>query len=1212
MSVTQFKEYRNEVEVDEKMDLAKPGYAGSRHKKIERDKYRKRKGYAAMTDDLEIEEGYEKEVGLFMKKAFPDVDFHFKSGVLYVDKGYRGKVARRMATDKIKAPIGGIKESRAYLNRKDDDEKEKKRSGKKPQSQKDSRWGRGGYGKEEVDEGTVLAITDVDQWTTEIYKGLKTGWKSVGKSTLGGDENVAIMIKVTIEPEKDWPNKILHNASYGMIRIATNGEMNMFSSGHKIKNMRKTKVKSAKDVVNKINKWADSISEEVMIDEKKEKPPVFKGTPRQIRQQMKDWKAKNDKLHIGEEEIEEAKILKKGAKVKVAHPAKGKGMVTGKIVRYDDQGPGSPFYIVDIGEPRSEKVPAHKIKEETEIDEAKSAYDKQIAAFLKKGGKIKKLAVSKKEVAKAAAEFRKSHKNMTQKEIELDMEDELEKQANAEGVIIADEKLFLVTESISEKDYDDLKKGDTVALEYGSAMSGGKAKFKVTAKNVVNKGKVGKVTLKSVAKPNSVKFFLYKRGNKVSAAQGDMGINVKSFRIEQVDLGESQELQAKMALDDAGIKWRMKGNKITVKKKDKKKAQLAWEKSFKKGGWPTLNVEEVITEAADRDEVIEFKAFIENDPRLEKQRIIPIVKNIQKKMEKGTYDHKKAPKLWMYLVKDAAKLYAKEFDGLKYSSEVHKEVAQQLADDYKAEIEAQDGKMYESKFHTHFQEYSEEDEMIIEEQWYLDEIYEVLAEVKSRYPKITIDMRKPEVKMKQAFDDAGIKMKPRDGKIVVAKKDKEKARAAMSKPPFPKIDKKTIDAALNKFFIFEEPLIEVLKTKDKSVIDSFYDKEINDNGRMLSTNGVDLFKMGIGGQPIATWKKGKIQIVAKMDVKSTEQIINYMKKSIPKNNFEEFVNERDYRKEYDNYQGKPEQIARRSSRNQARRVMGDKTEEGKDVGHKDNNPLNNDPKNLRNEDPSKNRREPRLRKMESFSSFTTESARNDIHNGSISAGIELEKYAKKSGGIDKDDMLATAAILKKGKLPSVKQIPDDTDPRDKVYSIIGKHLNKQYLKKYKGHSPALDNAMKEEWELEERKLSNTEVKRREEIAQELDDNKFKKKYGDDWKNVKMGVATNMAKKEAMESVNYVWFEARYKYEINHKTYTSAVEEALVVADKQGYEVDMDDYFDQIATGPRKPAEGKTNIFKIALEKGGKEQKKKLQIQIYGKGKHGYELNCYIQ
>jgi uncharacterized protein (DUF697 family) len=58
-------------------------------------------------------------------------------------------------------------------------------------------------------------------------------------------------------------------------------------------------------------------------------------------------------------------------------------------------------------------------------------------------------------------------------------------------------------------------------------------------------------------------------------------------------LDEGNELQAKMALDDEGISWTMKKNRITVKKKDKKKAQLAWEKSFKKGGWPSLNIEEV-------------------------------------------------------------------------------------------------------------------------------------------------------------------------------------------------------------------------------------------------------------------------------------------------------------------------------------------------------------------------------------------------------------------------------------------------------------------------------------------------------------------------------------------------------------------------------------------------------------------------------------------
>ena len=74
------------------------------------------------------------------------------------------------------------------------------------------------------------------------------------------------------------------------------------------------------------------------------------------------------------------------------------------------------------------------------------------------------------------------------------------------------------------------------------------------------------------------------------------------------------------------------------------------------------------------------------------------------------------------------------------------------------------------------------------------------------------------------------------------------------------------------------------------------------------------------------------------------------------------LDERNYAKEYANYQGRPEQIARRSSRNKARRLMGDKGVKGMDVGHKDNNPLNNDPKNLKMEDPSKNRREPRLRK----------------------------------------------------------------------------------------------------------------------------------------------------------------------------------------------------------------------------------------------------------
>ena len=50
-----------------------------------------------------------------------------------------------------------------------------------------------------------------------------------------------------------------------------------------------------------------------------------------------------------------------------------------------------------------------------------------------------------------------------------------------------------------------------------------------------------------------------------------------------------------------------------------------------------------------KDEAMELKLYIDNDGDLYRQRLVPIVKNIQRKMKSGKYDHSKAPKLWMYL-----------------------------------------------------------------------------------------------------------------------------------------------------------------------------------------------------------------------------------------------------------------------------------------------------------------------------------------------------------------------------------------------------------------------------------------------------------------------------------------------------------------------------------------------------------------------------------
>lgn len=61
-------------------------------------------------------------------------------------------------------------------------------------------------------------------------------------------------------------------------------------------------------------------------------------------------------------------------------------------------------------------------------------------------------------------------------------------------------------------------------------------------------------------------------------------------------------------------------------------------------------------------EMEELQLYIDNDKNLYRQRYIPILKNLSKKMKKGNYDSKLAAKGFMHLVNDGAKKYAKEFD----------------------------------------------------------------------------------------------------------------------------------------------------------------------------------------------------------------------------------------------------------------------------------------------------------------------------------------------------------------------------------------------------------------------------------------------------------------------------------------------------------------------------------------------------------------------
>ena len=80
----------------------------------------------------------------------------------------------------------------------------------------------------------------------------------------------------------------------------------------------------------------------------------------------------------------------------------------------------------------------------------------------------------------------------------------------------------------------------------------------------------------------------------------------------------------------------------------------------------------------------ELDLYIMNDSELYRQRFMPIIMNLARKMKRGVYDHKIAPKLWQYLVDAGAKQYVTEFGGTirqQFPVEARRELAQQLADE---------------------------------------------------------------------------------------------------------------------------------------------------------------------------------------------------------------------------------------------------------------------------------------------------------------------------------------------------------------------------------------------------------------------------------------------------------------------------------------------------------------------------------------------------
>ena len=187
---------------------------------------------------------------------------------------------------------------------------------------------------------------------------------------------------------------------------------------------------------------------------------------------------------------------------------------------------------------------------------------------------------------------------------------------------------------------------------------------------------------------------------------------------------------------------------------------------------------------------------------------------------------------------------------------------------------------------------------------------------KKRYVRVDPFTGFPEKDVKEdapTTSTAGVAATGDDPTVVVRKKKKKlyDGRTTVAKKFVERILKQRESRRLNKE---EVELDEVLKPKDKKVIDDFVQankgtgvQNFTQRGKIVDYEGRSLEKSGMGAQQIASIESDpkdshKIKVHAKMDSRSTQSIVNYLKKSAKKYNIkveetvkEEIMTDEDFR-----------------------------------------------------------------------------------------------------------------------------------------------------------------------------------------------------------------------------------------------------------------------------------------------------------------------------
>lgn len=112
--------------------------------------------------------------------------------------------------------------------------------------------------------GTLFTAQTAPEVANRLKSEIAAPYVNPTVSTLGGEQNVSIMMTVSADPKESWSNGILHNSRYGMFAIHNNGVVEHHSgSFNRIDeprmNFRKRTVKSVDQLIQVINQHIEQV-----------------------------------------------------------------------------------------------------------------------------------------------------------------------------------------------------------------------------------------------------------------------------------------------------------------------------------------------------------------------------------------------------------------------------------------------------------------------------------------------------------------------------------------------------------------------------------------------------------------------------------------------------------------------------------------------------------------------------------------------------------------------------------------------------------------------------------------------------------------------------------------------------------------------------------------------------------------------------------------